>query len=98
MVSDHAGELRVLLGTLANDGDHVDVFIGPKPEAGMFWVINQNKGRFVKYDEPKVMLGYERGICAGRLSGVVLRKLWRARVRLDGRPVLGCRTRQNCRR
>ena len=21
------------LGTLANDGDHVDVFIGPKPEA-----------------------------------------------------------------
>ena len=51
------------LGTLANDGDHVDVFIGPKPEAGMFWVVNQNKVDLSKHDEPKVMLWLrERGM------------------------------------
>lgn len=52
------------LGTLANDGDHVDVFLGPKPEAGMFWVVNQVKPDTAIYDEPKVMLGYESGEAA----------------------------------
>ena len=47
------------LGPLANDGDHgVDVFIGPKPEAGILGR-QPEQGRLSKHDEPKVMLGYE---------------------------------------
>ena len=57
----------------------------------MFWVVNQNKVDSSKHDEPKVMLGYESAESAqadylASFSG----NFWRARVRLDGRPVLGC--------
>lgn len=46
-----------LVGTKAADGDPIDVYIGPWPEARMVYVINQNdaKGRF---DEVKVMMAF----------------------------------------
>jgi hypothetical protein len=42
------------------DGDHVDVFIGPKPDHPVAWVINQ-KNPDGTFDEHKVMLGFTTG-------------------------------------
>lgn len=61
----HYGEFD---GTRGNDGDAVDCFVGPCPEADQAYVINQ----FVKgaYDETKVMLGFpdQRMAEAGYMS------------------------------
>ncbi|MCK9382129.1 MAG: hypothetical protein M0P95_13845 [Sulfuritalea sp.] len=43
--------------TLAKDGDHVDVFIGGRPESTRAFVIDQIDPKTGKYDEPKVILG-----------------------------------------
>lgn len=51
----HYGYIRRTEGA---DGDHVDVNVGPNPDAPSVFVVNQNKpdGSF---DEHKVMLGYD---------------------------------------
>ncbi|MFO0940086.1 MAG: LPD1 domain-containing protein [Pirellulales bacterium] len=44
-------------GTVGNDGDHVDVFVGPNRSSGLVVVIDQiNADR--KFDEHKVLLGF----------------------------------------
>lgn len=51
----HYGYIR---GTEGNDGDHVDTFIGPNPESGKVFVVDQvNKDG--SFDEHKVMLGVD---------------------------------------
>src|SRR6267154_2937915 len=41
------------------DGDHVDCFIGPNANSRVAYVIHSTKsGNFKKYDEDKVMLGF----------------------------------------
>lgn len=61
----HYGEFD---GTRGNDGDAVDCFVGPYPEADQAYVINQ----FIRgaYDETKVMLGFpdQRMAEAGYMS------------------------------
>jgi hypothetical protein len=46
-----------LVGTRGNDGDEIDVFVGPWPEGETVWVVNQKKptGGF---DEHKALLGF----------------------------------------
>ena len=44
-------------GSVGADGDHVDVFIGPKPATEVAFVANM-KGKDGKFDEHKVMLGF----------------------------------------
>ena len=41
------------------DGEHVDVFIGDKPESTKAFIINQVNPRTGKFDEHKIMLGFE---------------------------------------
>lgn len=48
-----------ILGTVGADKDHVDVFIGDKPESQRVYVINQTKPGSAEFDEHKVMLGYD---------------------------------------
>jgi hypothetical protein len=48
-----------ILGTVGSDGDHVDVFIGPDPEAEMVFVVDQIDPTTGKFDEIKVMFGYK---------------------------------------
>lgn len=45
-------------GTMGVDGDHVDCFIGPNPDAKFAYVIHQTKQDSSDYDEDKVMLGW----------------------------------------
>lgn len=46
--------------TTGMDGDHVDVYIGPNPNANTAFVIHQMKvPDFAHYDEDKVMLGFD---------------------------------------
>lgn len=47
-----------ILGTEGKDGDHVDVFIGPDPDAEMVFVVDQFDPATDKFDEHKVMFGY----------------------------------------
>lgn len=65
----HYGEFT---GTLGNDGDPVDAFVGLFPESLSVWVINQRFTRApVGFDEHKVMLGFtseQQAIDAYKLS------------------------------
>lgn len=44
--------------TEGKDGDHVDCFIGPNPESGVVYVVDQ-KNKAGGFDEHKCMLGFE---------------------------------------
>jgi N12 class adenine-specific DNA methylase len=44
--------------TEGKDGDHVDVFIGEHPESDQVFVVDQVNPKTGKFDEHKVMLGY----------------------------------------
>lgn len=44
--------------TLGADGDHVDVFIGDKPDSEMVYVVDQVDPKTGKFDEHKVMMGF----------------------------------------
>lgn len=46
-------------GTTGPDGDAVDVFVGPNEDAAYAYVIHINKPDTGKYDEDKVMLGFD---------------------------------------
>ena len=48
-----------VLGTVGADKDHVDVFMGDKPESQRVYVVNQTKPGSTEFDEHKIMLGYE---------------------------------------
>ena len=52
----HYGYIK---GTRGADKDHLDIFLGPKPDNGQFYVVNQNQPDSDKFDEHKVMLGYD---------------------------------------
>lgn len=51
----HYGDIA---GTKGNDGDPVDVFIGPFPELSVVYVVNQ-VGREGAFDEHKVCIGFQ---------------------------------------
>jgi len=59
---NHYGYIR---GTHGTDGDHVDVYVGPNPDAGMAYIIDQmkkphdDKGKWDCFDEQKIMLGFD---------------------------------------
>jgi hypothetical protein len=50
-------------GTMGADGDAIDVYVGPDPNAPRVFIINQRKklgeGQFGGFDEQKVMLGFQ---------------------------------------
>lgn len=46
-------------GVLGADGDELDAFIGPNPQSGLVFVINQVEPTTGQFDEHKVMLGFE---------------------------------------
>jgi hypothetical protein len=51
----HYGYLK---GTQGKDKDHLDVYIGPKPDGMMVFVVNQQKEDTKGFDEHKIMLGF----------------------------------------
>jgi len=59
-----------IAGTLGNDGDELDVFVGPTPEAQRAYVVNQNHADGSGFDEHKIMLGFpdQRTAVAGYMS------------------------------
>lgn len=46
-------------GTEGKDGDHVDCYIGPKPDSSTVWVVDQVDAGSKKFDEHKCLLGYD---------------------------------------
>jgi len=55
----HYGRLK---GTIGADGDQLDITIGPNPEQnGVVWVIDQIDPDTGKFDEHKIMAGFEMG-------------------------------------
>nr|WP_234922287.1 LPD38 domain-containing protein [Aeromonas caviae] len=56
--------------TQGADGDHVDVFIGDKPESETVYVVDQVDPKTGKFDEHKVMMGFadEQSARAGYLG------------------------------
>ena len=54
-MANHYGYIK---GSIGRDKDHVDVFIGPNPDSGKVFVVDQ-VGTDGKFDEHKVMLGFD---------------------------------------
>lgn len=54
-MQDHYGYFRLTKG---KDKEHIDTFVGPSPDAGMAYVVDQVEPSTGKFDEHKVMLGY----------------------------------------
>lgn len=50
--------------TLGADGDHVDVFIGDRPDSEMVYVVDQVDPKTGKFDEHKVMMGFASELAA----------------------------------
>jgi len=55
------GYIRLTEGT---DGDHVDCYIGPARYSERVFVVHQNDPVTGKYDEDKIMLGFNSAITA----------------------------------
>ena len=53
----HYGYIRLTRGA---DGDHLDVYIGPKGETGRIFVANQLRPETGEFDEHKAFIGYEK--------------------------------------
>jgi hypothetical protein len=45
-------------GTVGVDKDHLDAYVGPSPESEIVYIVNQNDPVTGKFDEQKVMLGF----------------------------------------
>jgi hypothetical protein len=54
-MSDHYGYIKRTEGA---DGEHVDTYIGPKPESKKVYVVDQLDQKTGGFDEHKAMLGY----------------------------------------
>jgi hypothetical protein len=46
-------------GTVGKDKDHLDAYIGPKPDSSTVFIVHQNDPITGAYDEDKVMIGFE---------------------------------------
>jgi len=55
-MQDHYGYFK---GSKGKDGDHIDTFIGQHPESNWAFVVDQIDPKTGKFDESKVMMGYE---------------------------------------
>lgn len=55
VMSDHYGYVR---GTVGADGDHVDVYVGSRPEAKRVYVVDQIDQKTGAFDEHKAMIGF----------------------------------------
>ncbi|HDK8696452.1 TPA: hypothetical protein PVA50_004785, partial [Aeromonas hydrophila] len=73
--------------TLGADGDHVDVFIGDKPESETVYVVDQADPKTGKFDEHKVMMGFadEQAARAGYLANY--EKGWKGLSAIKAMPV-----------
>lgn len=66
-VSAMAWPYGYIRGTLGVDGDEVDCFVGPDPNAAFAYVVHQRRktdSGFSGYDEDKVMLGFSSAAAA----------------------------------
>lgn len=59
----HYGYIR---GTVAKDGDHVDVFVGPNHLSQRVFIVDQLNPHTGKYDEAKCMLGFPNMAAASK--------------------------------
>lgn len=49
-----------IIGTRGADGDPVDVFVGPNPDAPVVYIVRaRKKGRWNEFDEDKCMVGFD---------------------------------------
>jgi len=55
-MKNHYGYIR---RTEDKDGDHVDVFLGPNPDTELIFVVDQVDPQTKRFDEHKVMLGFD---------------------------------------
>jgi hypothetical protein len=55
-LTHHYGYIK---GTVGKDKDHLDTFIGPNPESDRAFIVNQKNPKTGKFDEHKIMLGFD---------------------------------------
>jgi hypothetical protein len=60
-IKHHYGYIKKTEG---KDGDHVDVFVGKKPESPNVYIVDQKDPKTGKFDEHKVMIGFKDRVSA----------------------------------
>lgn len=55
-MAHHYGYIK---GTSGADNEHIDTFVGPNPDSGKVFVVDQTDGKTGGFDEHKVMLGFD---------------------------------------
>lgn len=60
-LAHHYGYIK---GTIGNDKDHVDVFVGPNHDSGKVFVVDQINPKTGVLDEHKVMMGFDSVVAA----------------------------------
>lgn len=73
-ISHHYGYIKRTKGA---DGDQVDVFIGPNPESEKAFVVNQVDPETGKFDEHKIMLGFDDKTAANQGYHANYQKGWK---------------------
>lgn len=73
-MSDHYGYIKRTEGA---DGEQVDVYVGPKPDSGKVFVVDQLNQADGSFDEHKVMLGYASQPLAMRAYRANFDKGWK---------------------
>ena len=80
-MNNHYGYVKRSLGA---DGDQVDVFLGNNPSANHVYVINQNDPKTGKFDEHKVMLGFDSFESANKPTIPIIQKDGKATAQWSG--------------
>jgi hypothetical protein len=80
----HYGYIK---GSVAKDGDHVDVFIGEHPASTRAFIIDQVDPLTGKYDEPKVILGALNAADAQRIYRANYEPGWKGMGAVTEMPV-----------
>lgn len=55
-IAYHYGYIKKTEG---KDGDHVDTFLGPNPDAGKVFIVDQQDPKTQKFDEHKTLIGFD---------------------------------------
>lgn len=79
-------------GTQSNDGEGVDVFIGPHRGVKTGYVVDQLTPDGLKFDEPKVVIGAKSEDAAKALYLKHYQKGWKGLGAITGMPIEGLKT------
>lgn len=85
----HYGYIR---GTVGKDKDHLDIFIGPNRESDKVFIVNQKEPDTGKFDEHKILIGFNNFSQAAKGYLDNYQKDWDGIISIVGTDLKGLKT------